>query len=398
MSLKSVSSVPVAHQSILMRVDFNVPLNEQGEVQDDFRIKQILPTIDYLLKKKAGKIILISHLGRPQKEDRGKKIYSLSGVAQHLGSLLQQKVYFFSDKIDSSLAEKIKQLPESSIVLLENIRFYPEEEMNDQSFAQQLANLGDIFVSDAFSVSQRTAASLCAITNLLPSYGGLLLEKEISSLDHFRENISSPSIMILGGAKIRDKINLIQKFISSLDSILLGGAVANTVFKNWGIEIGQSLVENDMMAISERLKKEKKKVILPLDFLVLTKDGGKEIRLLEKVENSDLVLDIGPETIQSFSSIIALAQTIFWNGPLGKFEDEKFSLGTKAIARAIFQNHTASAVIGGGDTIRALREVISEEEIIKSENIFLSTGGGAMLEYLANEPLPGLEGLKQKSV
>jgi len=393
MFLKSVSSVPVAHQSILMRVDFNVPLNEQGEVQDDFRIKQVLPTINYLLEKEAEKIILISHLGRPQKEDRSKKIYSLYGVAQCLETLLQRKVYFLSDQI-SSLSEKIKQLPDSSIILLENLRFYPEENMNDQSFARQLANLGDMFVNDAFSVSQRNVASLSAVTDLLPSYAGLLLEKEISSLDHFREHISSPSIMILGGVKIKEKINLIQKLVSSLDSILIGGAIANTVLKNWGIEVGQSVVENDMMTVSESFKKERKKVILPLDFLVLTQDGERETRTLKKVQNSDSILDIGPETIQIFNSIISLAQTIFWNGPLGKFEDERFSSGTEAVAKAIFQNHTAATVIGGGDTMRALRKVVSEEEIIKSDNIFLSTGGGAMLKYLANESLPGLEALK----
>jgi len=389
--IKFINSISVAQKNILLRVDFNVPLDIQGRVTDDFRIQRTLPTIKYLLSRKAKKIILISHLGRPGREDKGNPQYSLRSVAERLEILLKKKVYFFPGRINNSLKKEIQELPELSVILLENLRFSPEENKNDRYFAQQLASLADIFVNDAFSVSQRQVASLCAITSFLPSFGGLLLKDELTALDNFFERPSS-LVVILGGAKVKEKIPLISKFCSSANSVLLGGVVANIVLQSWEEKIGLSLKEESMLEEAKKLKKQKARIVLPLDFLVLNQ-GQKEKRLLGEIEKNDIILDIGPETKNIFGKLIGLAQSILWNGPLGKFEDERFKGGTESVIEAILKNKRAKAIIGGGDTLAALRTLEPRFKIQNTKNRFFSTGGGAMLKYLAKEPLPGLQAL-----
>lgn len=391
--IKFINSISVAQKNVLVRVDFNVPLDSQGRLRDDFRLQRTLPTIKYLLLKKAKKIILISHLGRPGRGDRGNPQYSLRSVAEHLEILLKKKVYFFPDKIDNSLKEKIQQLPEFSIVLLENLRFYSGENENNRSFAQQLASLADIFVNDAFAVSQRQVASLSTITNFLPSFGGLLLKDELSSLNNFK-NYSSPFVVILGGAKVQEKVPLIAKFCSSANSVLLGGVVANIVLQSWGEKIAVPLKEKSILDEAKKLKKQKAKIVLPLDFFVLHQ-GRKERRMLGEVTKDDIILDIGPETEGFFGKLIISAKSILWNGPLGKFEDERFTEGTDSVIKAIFKNKIAKTVIGGGDTLAALRTLEPRFKIQNTPNRFFSTGGGATLKYLAGETLPGLMALER---
>jgi len=397
--IKFIDSISVAQKKVLLRVDFNIPLDARGRIRDDFRIRRTLPTIEYLLRERAKKIILVSHLGRPGKKDRGNPRYSLQPVAERLEMLLKKKIYFFPERIDSSLRKKIQQLPFQSIILLENLRFYPEENGNNQSFAQQLAFLADIFVNDAFAVSQRQVASLCAITTFLPSFGGLLLKEELTALDNFLEN-SSSLVVILGGAKIREKIPLVGKFCSSADSILLGGMIANIVLQSWRKEMrlsleGKLISDRSVLKEVEKLRKQKAKIVLPLDFFVLNQ--GKRIRRsLVGIEKSDTILDIGPETSDAFRKHIASARRVLWNGPLGKFEDERFREGTKSVIEAILKNKEAKVVIGGGDTLAAVRILEPGLRIQNTPNRFFSTGGGAMLKYLAKEPLPGLQVLDNK--
>ena len=388
MPFKSLDSAEIAQKKVLMRVDFNIPLAE-NKILDDFRIQQTLPTIKLLKEKKAAKIILVSHLGRPSGKDEK---FSLQPIADYLEQLIHEKIYFLKTPIGKELLEEIENILDNSIVLLENIRFYEEEEKNDKNFAKELAEMADCLVNEAFSASHRKAASLCAITEFLPSYSGKLLEKEISNLNKVSKNSAKPLVIILGGAKIKDKLPLAEKFLAEADYILLGGVMANTVLKANNFSIGQSLFE-EVMEEAKKLGSQKAELILPGDFAVLDKNGKKQIRELGKISEKDKILDIGPITGHTFDQIISKAKTIFWNGPLGKFEDQRFKDGTNQIIDSIIKNKTAFTVIGGGETIASFRIFDTKFQIPNS--IFLSTGGGATLEYLAGEPLPGLVSLEK---
>jgi len=419
---KSLKSANIFGQRILMRVDLNVPVKD-GKILDDFRVQRALPTIKFLREKKAKKIILISHLGRPLAEDKNKPEFSLEPVAFYLENLLKQKIYFFrpaspelqrgepaltrrgrpaltrrgKEEIGPELRKKIEDLPDGSIIFLENIRFYKGEEENDRNFAKELAKMADFFVNEAFAVSHRKIASLCAITEFLPSYIGILFDEEIANLDRIIQNPQEPLVIILGGAKIKDKLPVIKKFLDKADYILLGGAMANTVLKVNGFSIGKSLYDEAAFDQAKNLGSKKAELILPGDFAVLDKHNQKQARELGEITENDKIMDIGPVARDTFCQIISKAKTIFWNGPMGKFEDERFANGTNKISEAIIENITAFSVIGGGETIASLKIKNQKSKIKDNANIFFSTGGGATLKYLAGEPLPGLVALETKN-
>jgi len=399
--MNKLTKEAVFQKRVLMRVDFNVEINQKGEVVDDYRIKRVLPTIKFLKRSGALKIILISHLGQPTpntKNKNEKKEFSLKLVAHYLSKVIREKIYFISDKIDSSLRKKIDKLPQGSLILLENIRFYGGEENNSLKFAQSLAQLGDIYINEAFAVSHRKNSSLCAITELFPSYAGLLLTEEIQQLSSFLNFSQKPIVTILGGAKIKDKLPLIKNFSKRVDYILVGGGLANTLLKSLGVPIGQSLYEPEMLKEARRLKFTNCKLVLPVDFYVANKDNKVRHRAVNEVEESDKILDIGDQTQKKFLQIITKARMIFWNGPLGKIEEARFQKGTKQIILAISKNKDAKVLIGGGDTLKSFKLLKIKLSKFESENVFFSTGGGAMLNYLAGEKLPGLEALDKNKL
>jgi len=388
--MKYLTSEVVNNKRVLMRVDFNVDVDEKGNVIDDFRIVKVLPTIKFLKEEGAEKIILISHLGQPTVPDQA---FSLEPVARHLEKLLSEKIYFFHEPIDSNLNQQIKELPSNSIILLENIRFYPGESQNDKDFAKTLSQLADLYINEAFSVSHREVASICAITEFLPSYPGFLFEEEKKRLDNIIANPESPVVIILGGAKVEDKLPLVETFSLKANWLLIGGVIANTILKAWNFEIGNSLYEEKILEKAKNLGSKTAELMLPGDFFVLTQNQQKKSRELGQIEKGDNILDIGPVAALTFRDIIKKAQTIFWNGPMGKIEDQRFKNGTQAIIEAILENKTAKIVIGGGDTLMAFKILKPEYRIQNTEYKFFSTGGGAMLKYLAGKPLPGLKAL-----
>lgn len=389
MSAKSLKSANIFGQRILMRVDFNIPV-KNGKIIDDFRIQRVLPTIQFLREKKARKIILISHLGQPDMKDKDNPEFSLAPIANHLEKLIGKSVYFTATLVGKGLKEEIENLPDDSIILLENIRFYKGENQNDRNFAKELAKMADVFINEAFSVCHRKAASLCAIIDFLPSYAGILLEEEIINLNKVTQKPQHPLVVILGGAKIKDKISVIERFKDKAGHILLGGVMANTFLKVNDFSIGKSLYDEEAFTQAKNLRTGKAELLLPGDFIVLDKNNQKQIRELGKISKDDKILDIGPIACDTFSKIISKAKTVFFNGPMGKFEDERFSDGTNKIINAIMKNRTAFSVIGGGETIASLKIKSQKAKIKNNKNIFLSTGGGAMLKYLTGESLPGL--------
>jgi len=396
--MKHLTPQIIKGKRVLMRVDFNVDVDEKGKVIDDFRIQRTLPTIRFLKEESAEKIILISHLGQPEKNDFWTEKFTLKPIADYLEKILKEKIYFCSLKDFKEIKEVIDKSEKGAIWLLENIRYHEGENTNDKNLAQQLFQLGDIYINEAFSVSHREAASLCAITEFLPSYPGLLFQEEIEHLNKIIKNSEPPTVMILGGAKMTDKIPVIEKFFNLANFILIGGAIANTILKSWNFEIGNSLFEEEMIEKAKNLGSDKAELILPGDFLVLTKKQQKNKRELGKIEKEDTILDIGPVAASTFQRIISQARTIFWNGPMGKIEDKRFEDGTKAIIEAILENKTAKIVIGGGDTLMAFKILKPEYKIQNTEYRFFSTGGGAMLKYLAGENLPALRALENSKL
>jgi len=380
--MKVVTSSAVKNKRVLMRVDFNVAFDKQGNIVDDFRIIKVLPTIKFLKDNNSEKIILISHLGRPQSDN--KEQFSLKPVAKYLEQLLGQKIYFLTTDIGPELKKEIDVLPDRSIVFLENIRFYPEEEENSHSFAQELSQLGNVFINEAFSVSHRKAASISAITEFLPSYIGLLFQAETKALDNIKNIVSDRLVIILGGAKIKDKLPIINYFLDKAKFILVGGAIANTIIKSWDFEVGNSLVEPEMIAEAKNLGSQKAELVIPGDYEVLTDKNQVIIRNLGEITKTDTILDIGPGATKTFEKIINEAEIIFWSGPLGKIEDNRFRKGTKGVIDAILSNDKAQTVIGGGDTLMSIKLLKPKYSLENTPSRFFSTGGGAMLEYLAN--------------
>lgn len=392
-NIKTVEDKKITDRKVLLRVDFNVTLTGKLTIANDLRIKQSLPTIKYLLKNK-NKLILISHLGRPKRREAK---YSLKIVAQHLEKLLSKyKVELIDDFLSVEGEKKIKDQKEKQVLMLENIRFYKAERKNDDNFANSLASLGDVYVNDAFGICHRSDTSIVDLPKLLPSYAGLLLKKEIEIISGVIKKPKKPFVAIIGGAKIGSKIGLLSKMVDLADYLLIGGALANTFLLAQGYKIGKSLAE-PRQAISAReviilAGQKKTNILLPQDVIVGSPDslesGGKVVKI-ENVPSNLHILDMGPETQAEFGAIIGKAKTIVWNGPVGYCEAEQFCRGTDFLYYAITQNNQAVSIVGGGDTIAA----ISKEEYL-DRITHISTGGGAMLEFIEKGTLPGIEALK----
>ncbi len=383
--MRSVKEADVAGKCVLVRVGFDVPI-KNGRVADDKRLRAALPTINLLRKKKA-KVILISHLGRPN----GQVVEDLrlEPVAKTLSKLLKYPVLYEPDCIGSDVEERVREMHEGDVLLLENLRFYPEEESNDKGFAQKLAAFTDIYVNDAFSVCHRAHASVSAITEFLPSYAGLSLEKEVAMLSSLLKNPKRPFIAIMGGAKVSDKIGVIESLLKKVDSILVGGAMMFTFYKALGYEIGKSKFESDKVALAKALlKKGKKKIILPIDVVLDTK----KVVSVHNMPKSASGLDIGPETQAIYAEIIKDAKTVFWNGPMGMFEKKPFDKGTVSVAKAMAKCKGVT-VIGGGDSVAAI-----EKAKLADKFTFVSTGGGASLEFLEGKKLPGIAALDENTL
>lgn len=387
--MKILQDADVRNKIVMLRVDFNVTV-ESGKVTEDFRMRAVLPTIYYLLQNGARKVLCVSHLGRPNEKPNAE--YSLAPVSKHLSNILSEDVEFVDDCIGEGARARIEESGKR-IFVLENLRFYKGEEENSDEFARALASGADIFVQDAFGVLHRAHASTVALPKILPSYAGLLLEKEVSVLASLLKDPNRPFTALMGGAKISTKIPVIQKFLEIADNVCLGGALANTALKAKGMAVGKSLVEERMVEITKNIEFTDTRLHLPVDVKV-AKDkeavDGIEIKGVGNVKDDELILDIGPDTETLFGKVIEKSHTILWNGPMGYIENEKFQEGTRRIAKDIAKaSPHAFTVVGGGDTYLTLERLGIMDKVG-----FVSTGGGAMLDFLANGTLPGIEALK----
>jgi len=392
MNKRSVRDLDVRDKRVLVRVDFNVPV-KNGEVTDDTRIRRALPTIRHLLSERATPI-LISHLGRPKGEPDPK--YAMDPVAASLRELLGEPV----KKLDAAVGPEVEEALEDAgegVVLLENSRFYPGETKNDPGFSDHLAALADLYVDDAFGAAHRAHATTVGVAERLPAAAGLLLEEEIDYLDGVLEDPQRPFVAILGGAKVSDKLGVIESLLRTADYLLVGGAMCFTFFKARGYEVGESLVEDDYVEQARRLMDEAgERLVLPVDVIVADamEEGAKaQTVAVDAIPSGKMGLDIGPETVAVFEERIAGARTIFWNGPMGVFEIEAFAKGTEGVARAVAQASSggATSVIGGGDSVAAVNKLGLEDRMSH-----ISTGGGASLEYVEGKELPGVAVLPNK--
>ncbi len=393
--MRFVEDLDVKGKTVFVRVNFNVPLTDQGEIRDDTRIRASLPTINYLVGKGA-KLVLASHLGRPKGKFDPKM--SLKPVAKRLRELIGRDVILAPDVVGDEVDKLKASLKEGQLLLLENLRFYSGETANDPEFSKKLAQGIDYFVNDAFGSSHRAHASVVGITDYVKkSAAGYLMKKEV---DYLRKALFSPAkpyVAILGGAKAEDKIPVIENLLNKADTILIGGAMAYTFFKAQGFDTGKSLVEPDKIEVAKKIlnqaKEKKIRFLLPLDHILAASiESGQIVKIVDSFPfPQDLMgVDIGPKTIAKYTEIISKAKTIVWNGPLGVFETPAFAQGTVKIAEAV-ANSGALSIVGGGDSIAAV-----EKAGVSRKITHISTGGGASLEYLANETLPGIEALEKK--
>jgi len=393
---KTIKDLDVKGKRVLVRCDFNVPMDENLNITDDRRIRSSLPTINYLIENNA-KVILMSHLGRPKGEPSPK--YSLEPVAKRLSELLDKKVVFAKDDrvVSDSVREIVFNMKEGEVVLLENTRFRKEETKNGEDFAKELASLGDLYVNDAFGTCHRAHASNVGISNILPSAVGFLVEKEITVMGNALEKPERPFLAILGGAKVSDKIGVIDNLLNKVDSIIIGGGMAYTFFKAQNYEIGTSIVEEDKLELARELMKKAEekgvKLLLPVDIVVASEfsnDAEYKTVTIDKIPEDMMGMDMGEESIKAFTEEIKKAKTIVWNGPMGVFEMENFKKGTDAIAKAMAEAD-AITIVGGGDSASAV------EKAGYSQNMtHISTGGGASLEFLEGKILPGIAAIDDK--
>jgi phosphoglycerate kinase len=391
MAFRTLDQLDVRGKRVLTRVDFNVPLDD-GRITDDTRITSAIPTIRALLDAGAA-VLLVSHLGRPKGQPNLK--YSLAPVASHLSELLGQPVTLAEDVVGPSAQSVAQNLASGQVAMLENVRFEPGEEKNDPDFARKLAGLADTYVNDAFGAAHRAHASTEGVAHLLPNAAGLLMARELDALGKVLASPDRPVVVLLGGAKISDKIGVITRFMETADVILVGGGIANTMLAAAGHELGKSLVEADALdtasALLKQASNEGKRLVVPTDVVVAPSvDRASEARVVAagQIGSDDSAFDIGPATVATFAELIAGAKTIVWNGPMGLFEVAPFDRGTRAVAEAVAASD-AYSVVGGGDSVAALQQMGLADEISH-----ISTGGGASLEFLEGKTLPGVAALE----
>lgn len=394
MNKKSFKDVEVTGKKVLLRVDFNVPMDDNLEITDDSRIMAALPTIHYLLNNNA-KVIVCSHLGRPKGMSIPK--FSLAPVARRLSEILGKNVPLASDAIGESAHKLVDNMQNGDIIMLENIRYYKEEEENDDLFARELASLADVFINDAFGCAHRAHASTAGIARHIPAVAGFLMNGEIRALSKVTNNPVQPFVVILGGAKVSDKIGVIQKLIDKASVILIGGAMANTFIVAQGGNVGMSRYEKDKVEVAKNIlalaEKKNVKIVLPIDTIVANEfSPNAKVKCVPSyvVPDGYQGMDIGKRTAKLFKKELKNANTIVWNGPMGVYEFKRFQAGTKAVAKAVAKSDAIS-VIGGGDSVAAIRELGFADKVTH-----LSTGGGATLKFLEGAPLPGVDLLEDK--
>jgi len=390
----TLRDIEVGGRKVLVRVDFNVPLDEEaGVITDDSRIRAALPTIKYLIEQRA-KVILCSHLGRPK--GRVVEKLRLAVVGQHLSQILGHQVVVTRDCIGSEVEKAIEKLEGGDVLLLENIRFHPEEEENDASFAQALARLADLYVNDAFGASHRTHASIVGITKYLPAVAGLLIKKELGVLEGILTNPVHPFVGLVGGAKVSDKISALENILNKVDCLLIGGGMAAALLKAKSYEVGLSVKEDKLDVAGKLIEDADSKgvrLLLPVDVVIADRLGAEaklETVAIEKIPPDWRIVDIGPLTIKGFAAELEGSKTVFWNGPMGVYEIPRFAQGTQAIAR-LLAGLDATTIIGGGSTAEVVIEMGLADKMT-----FVSTGGGASLRFLGGETLPGVEALLDK--
>jgi phosphoglycerate kinase len=393
MPIKTISELDIGSRRVFIRVDFNVPLTPAGGVADDTRIRESLPTIKYALEKRA-RVILASHLGRPKGKSDPK--YTLMPVAARLAELLGIEVLLTDEPTGDGARKVVSDLRDGGVAMLENLRFSPAEEANDENFARELASYTDVYINDAFGTAHRAHASTAGIAKFVAAKGmGLLMEREVKFLGRLLGDIERPYVTIIGGAKVSDKIGVLENLLGRVNQLLIGGAMANTFLKAKGGRLGRSLVEEDKLPLARSFLKKAEQanvdVLLPRDVVAAAGIKAESGRVVPAMEVPDdlAALDIGPETARGFADAIARAKTIFWNGPMGVFESEPFAAGTLAVAGAVAENTKALSVVGGGDSVAAVHKSGVADKITH-----ISTGGGASLEFLEGKKLPGLAALE----
>ncbi|HQE65714.1 MAG TPA: phosphoglycerate kinase [Bacillota bacterium] len=394
MNKKSIQEIDVDSKKVLVRVDFNVPLDENGTITDDRRIREALPTIRYLREHNA-KVILMSHLGRPKGKFNMK--YSLKPVAERLSEKLGAEVRLAGDVIGDAVQAMTESLKEGDVMLLENVRFYEEEEKNDKGFSKKLASLGDIYVNDAFGTAHRAHATTAGIAEYLPSAVGFLIKKELDIMGKALTAPERPFVAILGGAKVSDKIGVIENLMDKVDTLLIGGGMAYTFFGAMGYEIGKSIFEADKAELAGELLKKAEtkgvKLLLPVDTVVASEfsnDAPKKTVPVAMIPKDMMGMDIGEDTRKIFSEIVKNARTVIWNGPMGVFEMPNFAKGTFELAKAMAEC-TGTTIIGGGDSAAAVEQLGFADKMTH-----ISTGGGASLEFIEGKVLPGIEAIENK--
>ena len=394
MNKKSIRDIDFKGKRVFVRVDYNAPMDKAGNITDDTRIRATLPTLNFLLDQGAS-LVLAAHLGRPKGGPASE--FSLAPVAAHLSSLMGRKVKFAADCVGPVATSAAEALQPGEVLMLENLRFHPEEEKNDPAFAKGLAELADVAVNDAFGVSHRAHASVEGITKFLPMVAGFLMEKELDFLGRAVTDPARPYAAIIGGAKVSDKIGVIANLLTKVDVLLIGGGMANTFFAAQGYSVGKSLVEPDKIPLAKDLIAQAKErgvtLLLPTDVVAADKfaaDAAWRVTTVDSIGAEEMVLDIGPSTGAAFGAALSGAKTIVWNGPMGVFEMDAFAKGTEAVARAVATSNAVS-IVGGGDSVAALEKVGLAGSITH-----ISTGGGASLEFLEGKVLPGVAALSDK--